>query len=263
MSTDQFRDHLEKLREKGKIVSFDNNSNVVDVEFTIILSPGETLAEKELKLITYVSTNNMTVFDADGTIRELKTTKEIFNIFCPVRLSYYKKRKDHEVSTLEERYKLSMNRCRFITEIVNGTLNVMGKKMVVLEAELVSKGYDKKKAKINVKRVLAQGTVDVDHETVTNGTYKYLLDIPVRYFTVEEIEREIKEKERLAIELANRKALSPEDDWTRDLDNLSAKIEPWFKAMATEDDKLRGKGRKKKKTVKRIVKVKKLVKNKK
>ena len=263
MSTDQFRDHLEKLREKGKIVSFDNNSNVVDVEFTIILSPGETLAEKELKLITYVSTNNMTVFDADGTIRELKTTKEIFNIFCPVRLSYYKKRKDHEVSTLEERYKLSMNRCRFITEIVNGTLNVMGKKMVVLEAELVSKGYDKKKAKINVKRVLAQGTVDVDHETVTNGTYKYLLDIPVRYFTVEEIEREIKEKERLAIELVNRKALSPEDDWIRDLDNLSAKIEPWFKAMATEDDKLRGKVQKKKKTVKRIVKVKKLVKNKK
>ena len=241
MSTDQFREHLEKLRERGSIVSFDNNSNVVDVNFTIKLPPGsKDLTMKDLKLQTYISTNNMTVFDAKKKICELKSPREVFELFCPVRLAHYNMRKKFEVERLEEKLKNVSNRFRFITEIVEGKLDIMKKKKSVIEEELEEKLYDRKIEKVNIDKVMAQGTLDVNIDDAKKGSYKYLLDIPVRFFTEEEIEKLAAEKGRVEVALDKRRSLLPEEDWLGDLEELNNKLGPWFKGLKLEDDKLRG-----------------------
>lgn len=153
--TEDYKEHLEKLVEKGIIKNYENHSTEEEVSFVVHEAAGvkEELLEKELKLTSTIKTSNMWLFNEEGVITKYATPLEILTDFCKVRLKYYEKRKEYllqewnrEVEELTETY-------RFIKEVIDGTLVVFKRKKEEILKEMTTKGYQKKEALINISLV--------------------------------------------------------------------------------------------------------------
>lgn len=137
--TDDYKEHLEKLIEKGIIKNYKNHSTETTVKF--VLSFDKEPSKQDLKLTSIVKTSNMWLFDHENVIRKYDTPEDILKAFCKVRIEYYKKRKEHllelwniQVETYNEMY-------RFIQEVISGDIVVFRRKKNDLLDELKRKKY--------------------------------------------------------------------------------------------------------------------------
>lgn len=161
--TDDFKELLEELqsdkdKEGKKIVPrvkhYDDNSKDVNIDFVITFATG-TLdvlenakhdndvngVEKMLKLTTTNSTSNMNLFDVNDKLKKFHSTTDIIDDYYGVRLRYYDERKTYLVNMLTKELLVISNKCRFITEILAGTVDMRGKKTDQINQMLQDKGY--------------------------------------------------------------------------------------------------------------------------
>jgi hypothetical protein len=174
----------------------------------------------------------------------------------------YKKRKENLLKKISLEEAMSRNKCRFINEILSGTLDMLrvGGGGAVPEGDLVnslqSRGYlcsaemkqlyGTSMTAIGASKLLTSGDeesddivsdADVDVEAVQKGvtrtsdgsshsparsSYAYLLDLPIRSLTDVRSASLLRDAELARQKLDNLKGRSESDLWLADLDSLVA-----------------------------------------
>ena len=221
--TEDFKELLEKLIEpevnkEGKktpaaIKDYDDMSKDTNVEFTITFAKGK-LAELEgvksdygcnglqklLRLYTTNTNTNMHLFNAEDRLHKYKSVSEIIDDYFVTRLKLYQTRKDFLISAIEKELILLSNKAKYITEILEDTIDLRKKKKDEVVSMLVLKKYD---------------VVDNDLE------YKYLTKMPMDSVTEENIAKIYKECGNKEHELNQLKETSANAMWTSELDKLT------------------------------------------
>jgi DNA topoisomerase-2 len=181
---------LKELREKdgGECVSGSGNSEE---------SIGNcTRLEKLLKITTTKSNTNMHAFDEEEKLVKFATIKDLIDHFIKVRMAFYVKRKAHQLKELQKEALVLSNKARFISAILDDTLDLRRKKTAAVVELLKEHKYE-----------LVDGDID----------YKYLVRMPLDSVTEENVDRIIKEKERKLMELQTLEKTSEVQIWLNEL----------------------------------------------
>ncbi|KGO74230.1 DNA topoisomerase II, eukaryotic-type [Penicillium italicum] len=251
--TQDFKDKLEEIIKAEKVPSFikdyrDYNTHT-KVHFIIQLDEKHMKAalteglEEKFKLSKSIATTNLVAFDPEGRITKYATVDDILKEFYVVRLKYYERRKQFQLSDLQRELEKLSNQARFVQMIIDGKLVISKKKKPVLITELKEKGF-KPIAKVADASKLGEDEPVVEEEEesddndteVISSSFDYLLGMPMWSLTqerVEKLRRQIGDKETEIDVLIK---LSKEDIWTHDLDEF---IKEWRFQLEDEDRRAR------------------------
>ena len=169
-----------------------------------IVEHGCTMLEKCLGLYTTQSTTNMNMFDANEKLKKYNTPEEIVDDYYPVRIEYYQKRKAYLVDALMKELLVLSNRARYISEILDDTIDLRRKTTAMIVQILKERKYD-----------MHQGD-DGD----SGAGYKYLLKLPMDSVSEENVEKLRSEKEKKEKELAHLESKTTQNLWKDDLAEL-------------------------------------------
>jgi DNA topoisomerase-2 len=229
--TQSYKEYLESLlngddKSQPFIKEYREYHTETFVRFIVTL-PAENMGvlldndgiEKKFKLSTTITTSNLVCFDANGRIKRFASPEKIIEDFYDVRLEYYQKRKDGLTEQLNQEWSRLDNRCRFITEIVNGTLTVHKRKKVDIVSDLRKRGYSTFKNELEVN----EGENGDDAVTGSVTDYDYLLSMPIYSLTMERVNLLNAEKEAKEAELNALLKKTAKDLWREDLDAFEEK----------------------------------------
>ena len=220
--TEDFKELLEKLIEPevgkdGKksvsiIKDYDDMSKDVNVDFTIEFAKGKleefelmksdygcNSVQKILKLYTTNTNTNMHLFNANDKLHKYESVEEIIDDYYVTRLKMYQTRKDYIISSLEKELLLLSNKSRYITEILNDTIDLRKKKKEEILTLLTSKKYD---------------IMNDDTE------FKYLIKMPMDSVTEENVQKLNADYSNKEIELTTIKNTTIYQMWECELDKL-------------------------------------------
>ncbi len=218
--TDDYKQYLETLldADKGKkgsviVKDYKDMSKTTNVDIVVQFSDSGKLyklmstygengingLEKLLKLTTTVSTTNMHLFDSNERLNKYKNVEEIIDDYYEVRLKGYVTRKAYIIKILERELRILSNKAKYITEILEDTIDLRRKKKDAIIKMLELKGYDK---------------IEGDNE------FKYLIKMSMDSVTEENVAKMKGDHETKKGELDNIKNTRPEDMWLGELDEL-------------------------------------------
>lgn len=205
-SYDDYEKILNKLQEKGTIVSYvDNSSDSIDYTLKFQRSVLANLIE-ENKLESTLSlvkkmTENLTTIDENGNLKIFDTPNEIVDYFVNFRLPFYQKRKDNQIKSLNDEMILISNKLKFIKAIIE-------KKLVV---------NNQPKEKI-------VDFLEKNKYTKISGSFDYLLRLPIYSLTKEKYEELLKELDNKKEVLEEIKKLTPKAMYVTDLKDLKKSL---------------------------------------
>ena len=226
--TDSFTDMLETMKEKKEIASYVNHSKSGTVDFTIKeVANGVRCDEVSLKLVKFIYTSNMVMFDSNQRIKKYESVDEIIDDYCKVRYSYYTKRRQHLMEKLKRDIAMAESRSQFVTEIIEGTLtlrseNGNARKSDDIVSELVEKKY------------FADATEDDDGEGESSSDFAYLFRMPMHSLTNEKVEKLREEVKKYQLEYKKLEETDEKGMWTADLDEFVGKYTKWLKKIAKD-----------------------------
>jgi len=232
MWTADFKEYLESLLEKPDLASlveslqadpcpvvlkdYVDMSTDTQVDFVLTFSKGavEWLVglsgsdaypacvlnglEKVLKLSSVATTSNMHLFDANDVLTKYARVEDIVDSFFGVRLGLYAKRKAHQLAKMTETLKWVGNRHRYIMMILNGQIELRGRRRDELEEFLRSNGFDPK-------------------EEGGGAPFNYLLRLPMDSVTEENVSKLEGEYHSLQLEMEDLHRTSPDQIWLSEL----------------------------------------------
>ncbi len=136
--------------------------------------------------------------DAESHVREFASVKDILDAFIDIRLKFYQKRKDYLLKTLVDKLTQLASKYYFIKGVVDGDIIVSKRKRdnIIAQLEKIEK----------IKKV--------------NGTFDYLLALPIYNLTQEKMEELKKQIEDGKAEYKRTKDTTIEDMWLADLKEL-------------------------------------------
>lgn len=188
--TQDFKEHLESLVDKGTISGYRDNSTTEVVDFVVDGYDGKDV-HKDLKMTKAVHTTNMHLFHPKDGIKKYSSAEDILVDFVGIRLDTYKKRKAHMIKTLSEECKLLSEKARFIQMVVDNELVVFRRKRQEIETDLKGKGFEE--------------------------PFDHLMNIKTYQYTEEAIEKMLSEEQSLKVKLTELKKLSTVDMWKLDV----------------------------------------------
>lgn len=194
-----YKEFLEKLVETRKIKSFDNHSTPDTVSFTLIPIPNSsfTFTHKNLRLEDTLSTSNMYAFTGCDELVHFSTVYDILHKFCEKRIDTYTTRKAYIIKEYRVKLLRLTNKYTFVKMVYSGKIKVF--KTPVDEV---------------IKRLKEEKLVEMD------GSYKYLLGIPISAFTTEEISDLHEHIVKLEGMIRDVSSTSEISMWTKELDEL-------------------------------------------
>lgn len=203
---EKYEDHLNNLMEKRIITSYDDNSSD-KIEYVLKFQRAvlkEYVSKNKLDALLKLNTQeteNLTTIDETGKLRIFDKVEDIVKYFVQIRLGWYENRKSYMISRLEKDAMVLSNKARFIKDIIDGKLKVnnVPKKTIVLYLQKAS--YD-----------------EVD------GSYNYLLNMPIYSLTKERFDELIKQVEEKKAELEIIKKTESKDMYLTDLETLKKAI---------------------------------------
>ena len=184
-----------------------STDTIVDITITFTLGAIKELLEKEgdhgcngleklLKLYTTKSNTNMHAFDENEKLVKFTSIKDLIAHYLKVRLAFYVKRKAYQVEALKKEALVLSNKARFITAILDDSLDLRRKKTAVVSTLLTAQKYDQ---------------IDGDED------FKYLVRMPMDSVTEENVTRILTEKERKNTELSTLQGTSESQLWLNEL----------------------------------------------
>jgi DNA topoisomerase-2 len=234
--TDDFKEYLESLTESvdktGKKINpvvkeYDDMSKDTTVDFIVTLHKGKLAEleavqldhscnglEKQFKLFTTNNSSNMHLFDAHDKLKKYEKVQEIINDYFVTRIELYQKRKDYLIGALTQDLVLLSNKSRYITELLEGSIDLRRKK----KEEVVQMLKDKK-----------YNIVNQDDE------YKYLVKLPMDSVTEENVARLNKEHADKVAELEYVKTTTTSQMWLKELDVLEKEYNKYREARENAD----------------------------
>jgi len=202
----KYEAHLNSLQDRGIISSYeDNSANGINYIIKFARATLTNLIEKDkldqtLKMIE-TETENLTCLDERGKLLIFENIPQIVEYFTNFRLSFYSKRKAFLINKYNEELTYLSNRARFIKLIIDGKLKVnnVPRKEIILYLE--TNNFDQ-----------------------VNGTYLYLLNMPIHSLSKETYEALLKEVSEKQAELAEIKKKDPTDMYREDLADLKKNL---------------------------------------
>jgi DNA topoisomerase-2 len=132
-------------------------------------------------------------------LKKYESVEEIIEDYFETRLKAYHARKEYMIVSIQKELILLSNKAKYISENLEGTIDLRKKKREQVVALLQEKGYDQ---------------IDGDEE------YRYLTKMPMDSVTEENIERLFKEKGNKEKDLEKIQSTSVQEMWLHELDNL-------------------------------------------
>lgn len=209
-SYQKYIEFLNKLEDDGVIQDYDDRCNPRnnDMHFEIKTSRDFTRKHEDLeslyKVFRLVQTlpEQYNCIDEDNRVREFKSVKEILDAFIDIRLKYYQKRKDFILETFKSEIERLVSKYVFCKGIIDKTIKVANVKKKLVEEQL-----EKTKNVIKV-----------------DGSFDYLLRIPIFQVTNEEIEGLKQKIKDLKAQFSDAKGKTVNDMWLEDLKELQKKL---------------------------------------
>lgn len=199
---EKYDDYLNRLEDDRQIAGYDNNCKS-DINYTIKISRSslsdlqkKDRLERFLKMEERQS-ENFTVLDEHGKLKIFDNATEIIKYFVNFRLGYYQKRKDYLIAKITDELILLSNKARFIKEIIDGKLKINNVPRKDIIAYLEKAKYDE-----------------------INGSYNYLLSMPIHTLTKEKYEELLRQETDKKKELAEVKSYIPKEMYKKDLNDL-------------------------------------------
>jgi DNA topoisomerase-2 len=239
--TDDYKAYIEDLITKGdQIKDYTDMSTDTKVDITVTFISSDVLKdllkstgaaagtdqpdcgnglEKLLKLSTTKSTTNMHAFDENEKLVKFANVDEVLRRFVNVRLRFYVLRKAYKIKELEKITLKLSNIARFITEILEDKIELRRKKSDEVATLLKDRGYS---------------TANLS-ESCPEGSYNYLVKLPMDSVTIENVEKIIKDKDEKLSELELLKATSEEQLWMTELGILREKYIVFANAAASTE----------------------------
>jgi len=204
---EKFDQHLIDLEDSRRIASYENNckSNinyVLKFRREDLKMLGDSVRLKRLLKMEERQTENFTVLDEHGKLKIFNSASEIIEYFVQFRLAFYDKRKKYIIDTLNQELTLLSNRARFVKSIIEGKLKInnVPKKEIILYLQ----------------------TDDFDE---INGSYQYLLGMPIHSLTKETYEDLISAVTQKERELEEIKRREPIQMYREDLQELKKALQ--------------------------------------
>jgi DNA topoisomerase-2 len=205
MTFEKYENILNTFTEKGWIRGYEDNcSNGINYAIKFgraELKKHEPRLEQILKLAES-ETENLTCLDEHGKLIIFKNVDEIIRYFVKFRLSYYDKRKQYYLDLYNRELTWLSNRARFIKMVVDGKLKINNIPKAQIEEQLDKNKFDR-----------------------IDGTYSYLLSMPIHSLTKERIEELLKEVESKKVEIEEIKKLTSEEWYKQDLNALKKSLQ--------------------------------------
>jgi DNA topoisomerase-2 len=200
--------------------------NIIATYRDKIVEHGCTMLEKCLGLYTTQSTTNMNMFDANEKLKKYNTPEEIVDDYYPVRIEYYQKRKAYLLDALRKELLVLSNRARYISEILDDTIDLRRKTTAMMVQILKDRKYD-----------VQQGDDGKDSKDGSDsGTgYKYLLKLPMDSVSEENVEKLRSEKEKKEQELVQLESKTTENLWQDDLEELEEEYKKFIERSSGEE----------------------------
>lgn len=204
---EKFDQHLIDLESTRRIASYENNckSNINYVlkfrrEDLKVL--GDSVKLKRLLKMDERQTENFTVLDEHGKLKIFNSASEIIDYFVKYRLSFYDKRKQYIIDTLSQELLVLSNKARFIDDIIKGRLKInnVPRKEIILYLQ----------------------TANFDE---INGSYQYLLVLPIHSLTKETYEDLLLAMHKKEEELSEIKKIEPINMYKDDLCELKKALQ--------------------------------------
>jgi DNA topoisomerase-2 len=193
ISINKYKQYLDKLREDKIISSYRNLSKENEPRFEIITEKNLTL--KLLKLTRSYGLTNMVLLDNNNVPKKFKSIENILEEFYKNRKPIYELRKNYQIKEFEKVIKSLSNKKKFISFIINGTIDI----------------YNKKKFDI----LLQMKSFEIPEELFTNLRLSSLSEDEMK-----DLENQIKELEQQKLTLSQ---TSSEKLWINDLISLKSK----------------------------------------
>jgi DNA topoisomerase-2 len=200
----------DKSKKKGSILkdvqnkTTDENTGICfivefrDSSYLSSLIKSGTL-EKELKMTKSFSTNNMYLFDDRSVPTKYKNTSDILLDFCDIRLEFYQKRRLYLIKTLSSELEILQAKVRFITEYINGTIEINRKSRDFILNELEQRKYPR----------------------LPFDDFDYLVKMPIIALTQERIADLEKQRDNKQEQLKDIQQMDSKQMWRNDLRSLS------------------------------------------
>lgn len=202
MTYEKFDSHLISLEETRRLTGYDNNCKA-NVNYVLkfrredlkSLQDSDRL-DRFLKMEEKQS-ENFTVLDENGNLKIFESATQIIQYFVKFRLTYYIKRKEYLINKLNQELLLLSNKAKFIKMIIDGKLKInnVPRKQIILALE----------------------TADFDE---INGSYNYLLSLPIHTLTKETYEDLLGDTHAKENELESTKAKDTTQMYRDDLQEL-------------------------------------------
>ena len=173
--TDDYKEFLEDFMDKNPKVlkDYEAKHDTYTIKYILHFCPNvldDLLAkleqfEKDFKLVSKLSLSNMHLFNDDGVIKKYNSIVDILLDFYRVRLAFYENRIRVKQAELEQEMKKMKSKARFVKDVCDHIIPLLGIKKDKLETMLKS----------------------MDYETV-EGSYGYLTSMPIHSLTEEKIQ---------------------------------------------------------------------------
>jgi DNA topoisomerase-2 len=203
--------------------------NIIATYRDKVVEHGCTMLEKCLGLYTTQSTTNMNMFDANEKLKKYSTPEEIVDDYYPVRIEYYQKRKAYLLDALRKELLVLSNRARYISEILDDTIDLRRKTTAMMVQILKDRKYD-------MQTQNGDNGDNADGSDSGYAGYKYLLKLPMDSVSEENVEKLRMEKEKKEKELAHLESKTAENLWQDDLAELEEEYKKFMERSSGEED---------------------------
>jgi DNA topoisomerase-2 len=196
----KYREILDKLEEKKVIVSWRDESDTKLDTFKFKVKLAKVIPDEQiystLKLVKRDS-ENFTCIDENTRVRVFENELEILKEYVKIRLEYYQKRKDHIISMIEHELKVLKNKIKFLKLVIGGQIVVFKQKREKIEEQIVANDIEQ-----------------------IDGSYDYLLSMPIVSFTEEKLLELLKRNKTKEEELVTIKQKDTKTWWKEDIKEL-------------------------------------------
>ena len=189
-----------------------------------------TMLEKVLGLYSTQSTTNMNLFDANEKLVKYGNAEEIADAYSVTRLAFYGKRKDALIAGLRKELMVLSNRARYITELLEDTIDLRRKTNKQLVELLKERKYDSMDAQSGDEKGEDDSSSSSSSSSSSGQGYKYLLKLPMDSVSEENVKKLLNEKEKKEAELSELTSKTVEQMWLKDLEELEVEYNKFIEA---------------------------------
>lgn len=205
MTYEKYDEHLDKLVDSKKIISYDNKCKD-NIDYIVKLSRIDLDKYSDLDLIKLLKleeseTENFSTLDETGSLKIFECVEDIITYFVNFRLSFYQKRKDFILGKLHHELKVLSQRGKFIKLILDGKIIVNNQPKEKILTQIESNGLEK-----------------------IDDSYDYLLRLPIWSLTKEIFEKLKEDFTAKKEEIKVVEAWTPKNMYLEDLQELKKKL---------------------------------------